>query len=191
MSRCGEITREEMTGTLNNMACEQIIWRDDTALVTMQPVLEAFAAMLFDDSFSRTIEETRCVLQAVSATSLHAYWEIDPLEKELIARHFCSDWNTLPFVIRISDVTDRFYDGTNAWSTKVFPIHFETDNWYFHELHPGRNYVADLCTFAFSGEYFTIIRSNTVWTPQTSQNAAEILHFSPTRLTTKYDNLWF
>ncbi len=120
---------------------------------------------LDDDSWPRTWQTNRLTLLVRDPTSIFAYWEINDQRKRLLCEHFQRSWESFPMFIRLHDVTDIIFDGYNAHLTRTVGIHHKADNWYFHDLKPGRRYIADITTLNSQDKFFTIIRSSVVGTP--------------------------
>lgn len=96
---------------------------------------------------------------------LHAYWEITDVRKSHIEREAQAGWGDLRKVLRVYDVTDVIFDGTNA--NKSFDIDLTSDanNWYIHVGEPDRSWCADLGVITSDGRFILIVRSNVVTTP--------------------------
>ncbi|HEX3015733.1 MAG TPA: DUF4912 domain-containing protein [Desulfobacteria bacterium] len=120
---------------------------------------------LNDETWTRTWQTNRIVLLVKEPTTLFCYWEVNDLLKDLISRHFQTDWHKLRLSVQLYDVTWIIFDGTNANSIRRISVDSLTDNWYIHEVAPGRNYIADFGVITASGQFFTIVRSNTVASP--------------------------
>ena len=121
---------------------------------------------IFDESWSRDWNLDRLVLLCREPTVVFAYWSTSATRKDLVSRHFQSDWNQLPFFLRLYDVTDILFNGENAHSTREYPVKPQSDNWYMSNVEPDRDYVADFGTRTLEGRFFTLVRSAPVRTPR-------------------------
>lgn len=127
---------------------------------------DTFDPALFDASWSRTRNLNRLELMVRTPTSLYAYWEVRNDWQSLIETHFQVDWTDLAISLRLHDVTDLLFDGSNAHhQLTVTPSH-TTDHWYFEDIKPGRDYLADFGAWTMHGQFFSILRSNRVTTPR-------------------------
>jgi hypothetical protein len=136
-----------------------------TATGIVSQIASQNAALLYDESWSRTWQSNRLMLLVKEPTTVFAYWEVDDLRKKLIGRHFQCDWSRLPFFLQLYDVTDIHFDGNHAHSTRQIPVFPDSDNWYIHHVEPCRRYLIDFGTTTIHGKFFTILRSNIVETP--------------------------
>jgi len=68
-------------------------------------------------------------------------------------------------VLRIYDVSQIVFDGANAHKFFDIEINHEANSWYIDTGGPGRSWCVDLGLRLPSGEFITIVRSNTVQTP--------------------------
>lgn len=118
-----------------------------------------------EENWTRTWQITRLILLVREPTSLFAYWEIDDNRKKILSDHFRQEWAGLPLFIKLHDVTDIIFDGNNAHSTRTNQVHPNSDNWYFHNVQPGRHYIVEISALTSSNSFLTILRSNTVGTP--------------------------
>jgi len=99
---------------------------------------------------------------------LYAYWEITDERKSNVETETQASWSDLRKVLRVNDVTDIIFDGTNA--NKSFDIDPTSDanNWYIHVGEPNRSWCVDLGAVAPDGRFILIARSNVVTTPRDS-----------------------
>ncbi|WP_054969515.1 DUF4912 domain-containing protein [Alicyclobacillus ferrooxydans] len=142
---------------------------------------DSYPGTLFDESWTRKWCVSRLVLLVKEPTTLHAYWEVDDPKRELVTKHFQSQWTDLPFFLQLYDVTDIHFNGYNAHSTIRIPVPPDADNWYVHGVQPLRRYLMDFGTTTWNGDFFTILRSNTVGTPpkQTYRHPSGQVQFAP------------
>ncbi len=96
---------------------------------------------------------------------LHAYWEITDERKNHIEGEAQAGWGELRKALRVYDVTDVIFNGTNA--NKSFDIELTSDanNWYIYVGEPNRSWCIDLGVITSSGRFILIARSNVVTTP--------------------------
>jgi hypothetical protein len=95
--------------------------------------------------------------------SLYAYWELTPEFREMTARHFGCDWDELPLVLRLY-MMDNVDDGPRV--IQEVNTSRLTDNWFFHNLLPGKSYVLDVGTRNVYNVFVALLRSNWVTTPR-------------------------
>jgi uncharacterized protein len=135
---------------------------EESCLAPKKPLYDE---TLFDESWTRRWSGSRLVLLVKEPTTVHAYWEVDEQKRHLVAKHFQSRFEHLPFYLRLYDVTNIDFDGINVHPTETIQVHSEIDNWYVHSARPLRRYLMDFGTTTLSGNFFTILRSNIVQTP--------------------------
>ncbi|MBY6035492.1 DUF4912 domain-containing protein [Fictibacillus nanhaiensis] len=105
-------------------------------------------------------EEANVCLMPQTANSLYAYWSFSDAIKTLAEHHFRTNWEQLPNVLKIYDVTDILFYGHNAHRTFEVDLPPMTNNWFIHSLEPDRTYIVDIGTRTFDGSFFTLLRSN-------------------------------
>ncbi len=106
---------------------------------------------------------TRVHLMSIDPGSLYAYWELTPEFREMVSRHFRCVWDDLPLFLRLYTANELGENLTVAQETEVSRI---TDNYFFHKLLPGRQYVMDLGTRNVYNVFVALLRSNYVTTPR-------------------------
>ncbi|RIV18183.1 DUF4912 domain-containing protein [Alicyclobacillaceae bacterium I2511] len=121
---------------------------------------------IFDETWNRDWNLDRLVLLCREPTVVFAYWSTSATRKDLVSKHFQSDWNQLPFFLRLYDVTDILFDGENAQESQVYPVQPQSDHWYMPNLEPDRDYVVDFGTQTLVGKFFPLLRSAPVHTPR-------------------------
>ena len=97
---------------------------------------------------------------------LFLFWEITSSTYDYIKSQNGYDiFDRSKTVIRLHDVTDINFDGTNSHSRVDVPVVFDAGSWYLSAPVPGRNYVADLGIITPEGKFILIARSNSVTLP--------------------------
>lgn len=110
-------------------------------------------------------------LMVVDAYSLYVYWEISDRRRWLISQHFECDYGVMPMVIRLYDVTNIYFNGSNAhriWDVTTLP---DASCGYLQHLAAGRNYLADIGTYTWESEFIPLLRSNCIATPRDTEAA--------------------
>ena len=105
------------------------------------------------------------VLLPLDDKGIYAYWEITEARKGLISNHFGCSWGVLPKVLRVYDVTDLVFDGSNAHWQKDILLNELANNWFLRDLVANRNYCVDFGTYDINGNFFSILRSDVVHVP--------------------------
>lgn len=98
---------------------------------------------------------------------IFAYWEISEMKKGEIRQRFGQDaWETSQPVLRIFDVTNRYYFDSH----KIFEIQINdyANNWYIYTGQPDHTFCLELGRLKPDGTYIFIARSNYVSTPRDS-----------------------
>jgi hypothetical protein len=98
---------------------------------------------------------------------LFGYWEIsDATRKELRAKVGENDFASAKRILRLIDVTDISYDGSNAQRYIDIEINELANNWYVQVPESGRNYVLELGFLTTTGRFYSAARSNVTSVPR-------------------------
>jgi len=120
-----------------------------------------------DEGLPKHYNDTKLVILPRDPNFLYAYWEVSAstigeLSTKLRKQNFAqSSW-----VLRVYDVTDINFNGSNA--NKYFDIYIgsESDNWYINVLEVNRVWCVDLGLITPDGNFVFITRSNVISTPR-------------------------
>ena len=98
---------------------------------------------------------------------LYTYWEIDP-GREQVLRTTITRQGEEPAgsCLRVYDVTDIEFNGSNAHRSFDIELAGMADNWYLHVEQSDRSYIVDIGVKSRSGRFYTLARSNQVRTPR-------------------------
>jgi uncharacterized protein len=96
---------------------------------------------------------------------VHAYWELTAGMREKLIRELGDQFFKARPTLRVYDVSNIIFDGTNAHRFFDIDIKFEANNWYIDVGGPGRTWCIDLGLKLPDGRFITIVRSNVVSTP--------------------------
>jgi len=107
----------------------------------------------------------KIVLQTRDPWWIHAYWELTSQTLDRSKERLGDVFFNAKRVLRVYDVSHIIFDGTNAHRFFDIEISSEANNWYIDTGGPGRSWCVDLGLRLPNGEFITIVRSNTVYTP--------------------------
>ncbi len=91
----------------------------------------------------------------------HVYWHIQKKIVDKLAKKLESKCGHTSLVIRIHDVTDIMFDGTNASAFFDLEVGAYTGNYYFQIHRTARNYIAEAGLRAGDGSFHSLVRSAT------------------------------
>ncbi len=107
----------------------------------------------------------KIVLQTRDPWWLHAYWEITSDTWERLKQRLKDAFFSAKKVIRVYDISQIIFNGQNAQRFFDIDVSPESNNWYIDVGDPGRSWCVDYGIKLPTGEFITIVRSNTAHTP--------------------------
>lgn len=102
------------------------------------------------------------VAQLVSNHKLVINWKMAAWQNGLTASYF-DNINQEIIILRLYDVTDIYFNGSNAHSSYEFQLSKETTNWSIKGIKLGRSYLTEIGYKVNQNQYFPILRSNVVF----------------------------
>ena len=97
-------------------------------------------------------------------TSVHIYWEVTwPLMK-ILAEYLNTPYEQLNKLLRIYDVTDIWFNGTNAHWYRDVLVQPKEDHQFIRDLVPGRTYIVDF-GILYEERMISLLRSKPKSTP--------------------------
>lgn len=109
--------------------------------------------------------EDKIVLQVRDPWWIHAYWEVSWPTRTRLSQELKDDFKNSKPALRVYDVTNIIFNGTNANRFFDIEVNLDANNWYIDTAGPGRSWCVDLGLKLSDGRFITIVRSNTVATP--------------------------
>lgn len=98
---------------------------------------------------------------------IFVYWEITQAAlNSLMSKIGIDNTSRAKAIVRVLDVTDVTYDGSNAWRTMDFEVMLNAGSTYVKVWDSGRTYLVVLGMLTAQGGFFEIVRSNCVVTPR-------------------------
>jgi len=110
-------------------------------------------------------DQDRVVLQVRDPRWVHTYWELRGQTLDQLKNRFGDDFRRSKKVLRVYDVTNIIFNGSNANSFFDIQINDFANSWYIDTGGPGRFWCVDLGLMLPDGRFITIVRSNIVQTP--------------------------
>ncbi|MCM8800514.1 MAG: DUF4912 domain-containing protein [Candidatus Omnitrophica bacterium] len=109
--------------------------------------------------------EDKMVAQTRDPWWIHVYWEIKDSTLQRLKKELKDDFYKAKRILRVYDISNIIFDGTNAH--RFFDIHINdyANNWYIDTAGPGRSWCVDWGLLLSDGRFITVVRSNPVFTP--------------------------
>lgn len=127
-------------------------------------VTAAPPAMQSDLPFSYNV--TKIVLMVRDPYWAFTYWDLSGETASQVRQAFQEQYGRMKPVLRVYDVTDIDFNGSNAHSHFDIDVSLEARNWYINLGTPNRSYLVDLGLLGADGNFRLIARSNVVRTPR-------------------------
>ena len=96
---------------------------------------------------------------------LYTYWEVRDGTMERYRGELGDDFSKARRVLRVYDVTNIIFNGSNANRFFDIQVNDYSQNWYIDIGEPGRSWCVDYGLLLPDGRFITILRSNVVQTP--------------------------
>lgn len=133
--------------------------------VQEQPRYEAHPRPPF--SFPQGYGDNRIVVLVRDPWWLYAYWEVRRDKEEEVARMIESSGDSAAkSILRVYDVTNVDFDGSNAHSSFDIELQGLASNWYLNVNAPARSWIVDIGIVTKGGRFYVLARSNCVTTPR-------------------------
>lgn len=110
-------------------------------------------------------DQDKIILQVRDPRWLHTYWEVRGSTLDRLKSELGDEFYRARRVLRVYDVSQIIFDGSNSHRFFDIEIGERANNWYIEAEGPGRSWCVDLGLLLPGGRFITIVRSNTVTTP--------------------------
>jgi hypothetical protein len=101
---------------------------------------------------------------------IHTYWEISPKRLQQAKKELSEKWEDAKFILRVYDITDCKFNGSNANHHFDIEIGGGATNWHINVGRPNCCYCIDIGLLTCDDEFYTLARSNWVTTPRDSMS---------------------
>jgi uncharacterized protein len=101
----------------------------------------------------------------VSPRKVILFWEISDIPGKIIGVYFNNKMDELVHIVRIYDVTDILFTGSNAHHYYEIAVPYSKGYWFVKGLPANRSYVAELGVKVKGSDFFPVYRSNSFQTP--------------------------
>ncbi|MDD5692413.1 MAG: DUF4912 domain-containing protein [Candidatus Omnitrophica bacterium] len=125
----------------------------------------ARSARFIQEELPYQYDQDKIVLQVRDPRWVHTYWELRNLTLESLKSRLGDDFHRARKVLRVYDVTNIIFNGSNANSFFDIQINDFANSWYIDTGKPGCSFCVDLGFMLPDGRFITIVRSNVVQTP--------------------------
>jgi hypothetical protein len=99
----------------------------------------------------------------------YVYWEFTPATINSLKKYMgIQFYESSKRILRLLDITDVEYNGSNAWHHYDFEINSYANTWFLKIPEPGRTYLIECGQITEDGKFYLIIRSNTFSVPRAS-----------------------
>jgi hypothetical protein len=110
--------------------------------------------------------DDKLVLMARDPYWCYAYWDISANLLQERGRLVKDEWGHHWMVLRVYDITDIDFNGTNAQKFMDISVTGDANNWYINVWEAGKRYLAELGYKTSKGHFIAIARSNAIGTPR-------------------------
>lgn len=99
--------------------------------------------------------------------SIFVFWEIAPAAMDRLRKTAGDEvFHSSKWIVRVTDVTDILFDGTNAWQTLDITIDQNEQKKYVQVPEPGRTYLLAYGLLTPDNSFFEVARSNVCAVPR-------------------------
>ena len=110
--------------------------------------------------------DTKVVLLPRDPVWIYIYWEIAGDEINKLAQQYGGDFNPSRLTVRVYDVTDINFDGSNANRYFDVSLNSNASSWYINVGEFNRSWCVDIGYVLQNGEFVVVSRSNAMVMPR-------------------------
>ncbi|MCQ6273694.1 DUF4912 domain-containing protein [Bacillus sp. V3B] len=108
----------------------------------------------------------------IDKNKLFVYWRLLDVKKDLVSSYFDKPFTSYQQVLRVYDVTNILFDGSNAHQVQEVELSEKQGISLLNELQPNRCYMTELGVELSDHKFFPLLRSNVVHIPRTDVKQA-------------------
>jgi len=131
-------------------------------------IAEQQGELYTDNNIPHRYEDDRVFLFVRDPQTLFTAWDISHETVAVTAKNCGINLASSELILRLYDVTDIDFNGSNAHSFIDINPSTHHGSWYFNNLKDGRSYIVDVGLLSNNGKFAFIARSNMVGTPRAS-----------------------
>jgi len=152
---------------LNNQTSKDIPSYYETAIANTKFSHSAntYVAPALPQELPGFYDQDKIILQVRDPRWLHTYWEMRQQTTQSLKNKLGDEFYRAKRVLRVYDVTNINFNGSNANRFFDIQINDYANSWYVDTAGPGRAWCVDLGLMLSDGRFLTILRSNVVQTP--------------------------
>lgn len=114
--------------------------------------------------------DNRIVLMMKDPSWLFCYWELRKDVVDSVLNMLGDKAHTAKIVLRVYDVTDITFNGSNAHTYFDIEVTGKANNWHIHTGKPERRFCVDIGFRAYDGTFCTLASSNALQTPRIGES---------------------
>jgi len=99
----------------------------------------------------------------------HVFWNVSNKSLNNLHRRLGSEAQGARPLLRIYDVTEIIFDGSNAHSFFDIEVNSFSGSHYFNNPEIGRDYIAEIGIITTSGRFYPVVRSDVFFSPRNSR----------------------
>lgn len=119
-------------------------------------------------------EKEHLTLWRLSENILFVFWRLYDLKKDLVSSYFDTPFNSFQKVLRIYDVTNLLFNGSNAHQTQEVRLSEGQTVSLLKKLRLNRCYIVELGILVSGHKFFPLLRSNPIHIPKGSGNQGQL-----------------
>ena len=115
----------------------------------------------------RNYGDTKIVILPRDPLWMYAYWEVAPqVFSDLTKKLGEQTYNSSKWTLRVYDVTNIAFNGSNQHKHFDIQIDYWSENWYINVRESNRAWCVDLGLMTPDGKFMTVTRSNVIVMPR-------------------------
>jgi hypothetical protein len=121
----------------------------------------------------------RIVLMMKDPFWVFAYWECPQLEESKDMLLTKSKWGQAELVLRVYEVEGKQWSDSKPYKSFDIPVPDYADRWYIETGKPGFHFCVEIGLKNWQGDFYTLARSNIVWTPSNKISETQDTKWTP------------
>ena len=139
----------------------------------VKPLHPSYIYDKYDNKVQDYYGETGIVLLPRDPYWLFTYWEVSLPDIDKARQALGSGFNSSRSILRIYDVSNIIFNGSNAHASFDITLENLVKSWYISVPAPEKTWVVEIGILASSGKFTVFARSNAITTPADSMSSLD------------------